>query len=84
MIRQNRDLIKSIAEVNAAIGSLRDKEIRITADTSGAMRGIAEVKAALDGIGDKEVTVAVKYVTTGDRPGGGGIGLGGDSAAMIR
>ena len=83
MIEQNRDLIRSIADVNAAIGSLKDKEIRITADTSGAMRSIAEVKAALDGIGDKEVTVAVKYAG-GDGPGGNWGMFGPGGAAQVR
>ena len=82
MIAANRDLIASIAEVKAAIASIEGKSVKIDVDTGGAMAGIAAVKAALGDLPDtKEVTVAVKYVG-GDGP--GGIGLGGDTAGMIR
>ena len=73
MIGQNRDLIKSIGEVKAAMDGLGDKTVTIDADTSNAIRKIADVKAAMDGLGDKTVTVTVKYLTVGEVPDAGDV-----------
>ena len=94
MIRDNEDLIASIAKVKreiagigAALGALPDgKKIRIDVDTGDAMGAIAALKGELGSLGDREITVAVRYVTTGDHPAGAGAvpGVGGDGAAMLR
>ena len=57
MIEANRGLIASIAEVQAAIGSIEGKSVKIDVDTGAAIAGIAKVKAGLDGLEDKKIKV---------------------------
>ena len=60
MIAANKELVASIAKVQAEIKALGDKKSPIGVDASDALRGITAVEAALGHPpGPKEITVAV-------------------------
>src|SRR5579859_43216 len=69
----DRDVLAAVRRIDQGFRSLPDaKEIRVTADVTGALADIAAVRSALGTLpASREVTVRVRYVTEGTPPEGG-------------